>query len=433
MNNRNHAGRRDFIKKTSAAAFGSVFIHPLASNMISHDVSDKVIKVGLVGCGGRGAGALFEALTASPQVRVVAIGDTFDDMAKGVYTLLKQNFNKQCDVSPETCFVGFDAYQKVIALCDAVILATPPPFRPQHFEAAINANKHVFMEKPVAVDVPGFHKVMEIGKLADQKKLNVVVGLQFRYDIGNQKLVKKIEGGEIGDITSISTYYNVGAPKVIPPQPQQTEMEYQVRNWRYFTWLWGGQLAGQAIHQIDMMNWIMKDFPVKALGNGGRLIYNGRDNGDAYDHFFIEYEYENGVKMFSQSRNMNNCDDKMGWTMKGTKGMANERQELFDLSGKNFWRYRDRGDLGATQIEQNVFIESILNNTHINNTEYGAKSSLTTIMGRMAAETGKEITMQELLKSEESIVPSDMSWNSKTIKFPDENGNYPISKPGIGN
>ncbi|MEQ9439071.1 MAG: Gfo/Idh/MocA family oxidoreductase [Cyclobacteriaceae bacterium] len=431
MKNRSHSGRRGFMKKTSAAAFGSVFYHPLANNPVYFETSDEVIKIGLVGCGGRGTGALFEALTASPQVRVVAIGDTFDDMAKGVFTLLKQKFNKQCDVSPETCFVGFDAYEKVIALCDAVILATPPPFRPQHFEAAIHANKHVFMEKPVAVDVPGFHKVMEIGKLADQKKLNVVVGLQFRYDTSNLEMYKKIEEGEIGDITSISTYYNVGPPKVIPLQPQQTEMEYQVRNWRYFTWLWGGQLAGQAIHQIDMMNWVMKDYPIKALGNGGRLIYHGRDNGDAYDHFFIEYEYKNGVKMFSQSRNMNNCADRMGWTLKGTKGMANERQALYDLSGKNIWRYRGLDDLGATQIEQNVFIESILNNQHINNTEYGAKSTLTTIMGRMAAETGKEITMEELLKSEESIVPRDMSWDSKTLKFPDENGNYAISKPGF--
>lgn len=431
MKNSNKAGRRDFIKKTSVAAFGSVLYNPLSASPLVFGPEDKIIKIGLVGCGGRGAGALFEALTASPQVRVVAIGDTFEDMAKGVYTLLKQNFSKQCDVSPETCFVGFDAYQKVIEKCDAVILATPPPFRPQHFEAAINANKHVFMEKPVAVDVPGFNKIMEIGKLADEKNLTVVAGLQFRYDLGNRAMVEKIENGEIGDITSISTYYNVGAPKVIPLLPGYTEMQYQVRNWRYFTWLWGGQLAGQAIHQIDMMNWIMKDFPVKALGNGGRLIYNGRDNGDAYDHFFIEYEYANGVKMFSQSRNMNNCADKMGWTLKGTKGSANERQELQDLTGKSFWRYRDRGDLGATQIEQNVFIDAVLTGKHINNTEYVAKSSLTTIMGRMAAETGKEITMEALLASTESIVPTDLSWDSKTLNFPDANGNYAIVKPGI--
>ncbi|PKQ44414.1 Gfo/Idh/MocA family protein [Confluentibacter flavum] len=431
MKNISKSGRRSFIKKSSIAAFGSVLYNPLSNSSSEYNFEDKVIKIGLVGCGGRGTGALFEALSASTSVRVVAIGDTFDDNTNRVFSLLKQNFSKQCDVTTNTCFSGFDAYNKVIEFCDAIILATPPPFRPQHFEASIKAGKHVFMEKPLAVDVPGFIQIMEAGKLADQKKLNVVVGLQFRYEIGNQEMVKRIGNGEIGDITSISTYYNVGAPKVIPREPQQTEMEYQVRNWRYFTWLWGGQLAGQAIHQIDMMNWIMKDYPIKALGNGGRLVYNGQDNGDVYDHFFIEYEYKNGVKMYSQSRNMDHCSDKMGWSMNGTKGVANERQEFLDLSGNSYWRYRDNGDLGATQIEQNIFIESIIKGKHINNTEYGAKSTLTTIMGRLAAETGKEITMEALLESKISIVPTDISWESNTIKFPDKNGNYPIVKPGI--
>ncbi len=431
MKNRSKDGRRRFIKKSSAAAFGSVLFNTFSQNTYSHAFEKKVIKIGLVGCGGRGTGALFEALKASASVRVVAIADVFEDRTKSVFALLKQNFGDQCEVNDTSIFVGFDAYEKVIALSDAVILATPPPFRPQHFESSIKAGKHVFMEKPLAVDVPGFNRIMEIGKLADEKKISVVVGLQFRYDVANQEMVDRINRGEIGEITSISTYYNVGAPKVLPREAQQTEMEYQVRNWRYFTWLWGGQLAGQAIHQIDMMNWIMDDFPIKAMGNGGRLVYEGINNGDVYDHFFIEFEYANGIKMNSQSRNMNNCTDKMGWSIRGTKGIANEKQEFQDYGGKSYWRYRDLGDLGSTQIEQNVFIDSIHNDTPINNTEYAAKSTLTTIMGRLAAETGSEITMTDLLKSKESIVPKDMNWNSKSIKFPNENGNYKIKKPGI--
>jgi len=424
-------GRRDFIKKSSTMAIGGIFLGAISSPLYAFSAGTQVIKIGLVGCGGRGTGAIFEALKASPSVRVTAIADAFEDKATSALKQLRQNFKEQCDVTEETKFVGLDAYKNVIALCDVIILATPPPFRPAHFEASIKANKHVFMEKPLAVDVPGFNKIMEISKLADEKKLNVVVGLQFRYSKANQEMVKRIYDGEIGDIGSISTYYNVNIPIIIPREAKQTEMEYQVRNWRYFTWLWGSQLAGQSIHQIDVMNWVMDDYPVKALGNGGRLIYNGINQGNAYDHFFIEYEYANGVKMFSQCRNMSNCSDKMGWKIRGTKGIADERQMFSDFNGKSFWKYRSREDLGATQIEQNVFIESIINGNHINNTEYAAKSTLTTIMGRLAAETGQEITMEKLLKSKESIVPEDMSWNSKSVETPDKNGNYKIIKPGV--
>ena len=261
-------GRRNFIKKSTTAAFGGALLSTFPYNPYAYSSSDEIIKIGLVGCGGRGTGALFEALKASSNVRVVAIADAFEDKANNVLITLKRHFKEQCDVTTETTFVGFDAFEKVIELSDAVILATPPPFRPLHFEASIKASKHVFMEKPLAVDVPGFKKILEMGKLADKKRLSVVVGLQFRYDIGNKEMVSRINEGEIGEINAISTYYNVGVPKVLPREPQQTEMEFQVRNWRYFTWLWGGQLSGQAIHQIDMMNWIMGGFPVKALGNG---------------------------------------------------------------------------------------------------------------------------------------------------------------------
>ncbi len=430
MNKITNEGRRDFIKKSSTVALGGALIGSIPGQLHAYINEPQQIKIGLVGCGGRGRGALFEALKASPAVRVVAIADAFEDKVKRTLGLLEQNFKERCDVTKDTVFIGLDAYKKVIEMCDAVILATPPPFRPLHFETAIKADKHVFMEKPLAVDVPGFNKIMEIGKLADQKKLNVVVGLQFRYAKANQEMVKRIKEGQIGEITSISTYYNVGEPRIINREPGLTEMEYQVRNWRYFTWLWGGQLAGQAIHQIDVMNWIMDDFPVKALGNGGRQVFNADNQGNTYDHFFIEYEYKNGIKMYSQARNMNNCTNKSGWAVRGTKAVADERQRFIDFNNTTLWRYRSREDLAATQVEQNIFIESILKGTHINNTEYAAKSTLTVIMGRMAAETGKEIIMDELLKSKESIVPTDISWGSKTLNMPDKNGHYKIVKPG---
>lgn len=430
MDSKKLKGRRNFVKKSTSAALGGVLLSAFPNIAHAHLYSAETIRIGLVGCGGRGTGALFEALKASPSVRVVAIADAFKDKADAALELLEKNFKDQCDLTRETTFVGLDAFKNVINLCDAVILATPPPFRPQHFELCVKAGKHVFMEKPLAVDVAGFKKIMETGKLADEKKLNVVVGLQFRYDVGNRETVSRIHDGEIGNINTISTYYNVGTPKVHQRQHQQTEFEYQMRNWRYFNWLWGGQLAGQAIHQIDMMNWVMNDFPIKALGNGGRLVYEGVENGDAYDHFSIEFEYSNGVKMHSQCRNMNHCTNRMGWEIRGSKALANERNQFYDFNGKTIWRYRNPEDLGATQIEQNVFIESILKGNYINNTEYGAKSTLTTIMGRLAAETGQEITVEELLDSNETIVP-EMDWDTKSVKFPDDNGNYPIPKPGI--
>ncbi len=428
---KNKTGRRDFIKKSSTIAFGGAILNTFPSQLYANILGKEVLKVGLVGCGGRGSGAIFEALNTSPSVRVVAIADTFKDRVDKLHVRLEQNYKDQCDLTEATKFVGLNAYKKVIELSDAVLLVTPPPFRPAHFEETIKAGKHAFIEKPLAVDIPGFIKIIEIGELAKKKKLNVVVGLQLRYSPRVNEMVERINNGEIGEITSINTYYNVGAPRIIPREPLQTEMEYQIRNWRYFTWLWGGQLAGQAIHQIDVINMLMNDFPTKAIGNGGRQVFKGVNQGNTYDHFFIEYEYEKGIQMHSQCRNMNNCANRMGWEIRGTKGIANNKFQFKDYDKNIFWNYRKRDDIGASQIAQSKFIDSILNGTYINNTEYGAKSTLTTIMGRMTAETGQEITMEEILKSEESIVPQDISWGSKSVQTPDKVGNYKNIKPGV--
>jgi myo-inositol 2-dehydrogenase/D-chiro-inositol 1-dehydrogenase len=256
MNNRIKNGRRDFVKKSSIALMGSSLIHPYASSKKNKDK----LRVGIVGCGDRGAGAIVNALAVSDAFELVAMGDTFRDRLDKCYeSVLPYDKNGQIKVEEKNKFVGFDAYEKVIEQSDVVFLVTPAPFRPAHFEAAIQAGKHVFMEKPVAVDVPGYKSIMETSKLADEKKLNVVVGLQMRYKKSFQELINRIRQDEIGRVVSIDVYFNVGAPVIHPRQPGQTEMEYQLRNWRYFTWLWGGQLAGQTIHQIDVMNWLMQD------------------------------------------------------------------------------------------------------------------------------------------------------------------------------
>ncbi len=430
MNEVLKTGRREFLKKGSAAIAGSTVLATLPTHLGAYVQGSDQIKIGLIGCGGRGAGAAVQALNASKAVKLVAMGDTFKDRLDSSYMAILDNVEAgQVDVPETNKFVGLDAYQKVIALSDAVLLATPPPFRPIHFEAAVQADKHIFMEKPLAVDVPGYHKIMEVAKLADQKKLTVVVGLQNRYDTGYQELLKKIQGGTIGDIVSIDVYYNVGAPTIHPRVAGQTEMEYQIRNWRYFTWLWGGQLAGQTIHQIDVMNWMMQDFPVHARGLGGRQVFSGPNQGNTYDHHYVEFEYADGTKMHVQSRNIDNCWNKMGFQIQGSSGSADEKYRIYDTSNKIVWRHNDRDDPNPYQVEHEVFFHSILNETPRNDTEWGANSTLTAIMGRMAMHSGQ--VMNEVLKSQRSLLPKQFAWDAQMPDMPDENGNYAIPKPGV--
>jgi myo-inositol 2-dehydrogenase / D-chiro-inositol 1-dehydrogenase len=429
MQNRFTNSRRSFLKTGAASVVGGALFESLPLGAYAQ--SNKIIRVGLVGCGGRGTGAAFEALQASKSMKLVAMGDAFQDMLNGSYAKLAGQFKDQVDVPEKRKFTGLDAYEKVIAECDAVILATPPPFRPAHFEEAIRANKHVFMEKPLAVDVPGYRKIIEVGKTAEAKKLNVVVGLQNRYDTSYAAMIEKIRGGMIGDIVSVDVYYNVGAPLVHPRLATQTELEYQLRNWRYFGWLWGGQLAGQAIHQIDVINWLMQDYPTFASGIGGRQLFSGPNQGNTFDHQYVEYIYPNGVRMHVQCRNMNNCGVRQGFYIRGTKGYADERSRIFGLDNKIAWRFRDGDEeFASTQLEQNVFYNALANGPYVNNTDYGAKSTLTTIMGRMATHSGQDIKLEEVLASNLSIVPEKLTWDAKMPDQPDASGNYEIPVPG---
>lgn len=424
--------RRTFLKNTSkTVAAGMVFSHlPVFSNV--NVLDQEKIKLGLVGCGGRGTGAIFQALTASKSVQLVAMGDVFQHELDNSFQRVTKDFAAQVDVPRERQFLGLEAYKNVIDACDAVILATPPGFRPDHFEYAIASGKHVFMEKPLAVDSPGYRKIIEVGELATEKKLNVVVGLQSRHEIGLNEMVKKIHAGEIGDILSMDVYYNVGKATVYPRKPNQTELEYQISNWHYFNWLWGGQLAGQTIHQIDVMNWVKKDFPIKANGMGGRAMLEGPDHGEIFDHHYVEFEYQDGIKLHVQCRQMDNCANRMGFNIQGSKARVDERLQIIDNNGKVIWRYRDKDDPTGSQIEQDVFVGSILGNKpYVNNTKYGAESTMTTIFGRMAIESGQTIDLAKAKASNLSIVPQEFSWDMKMQNAPLEDGNYIVPKPGI--
>ena len=412
-------------------AAGMVFSHlPVFSNF--NVAGQQQIKLGLVGCGGRGTGAVFQALTASKAVQLVAMGDVFQHELDASFQQVNKNFSDQVDIPLERQFLGLEAFKNVIETCDAVILATPPGFRPEHFEYAINAGKHVFMEKPLAVDAPGYRKVVSVGKLATEKQLNVVVGLQFRYEKGLGELVSKIREGAIGDLLSTAVYYNVGKATVHSRKPNQTELEYQISNWHYFNWLWGGQLAGQAIHQIDVVNWIKNSFPIKATGMGGRAMLNGPDHGEIFDHHYVEMEYADRTKLHIQCRQMDNCSNRMGFNVQGTKGMVDERLQIFNAEGDLIWRYRDKDDVSGSQIEQDVFIGAVLGNSaYVNNTEYGAESTMTTIMGRMAVESGLIIDLDKAKASNLSIVPDQLSWDMKMPNAPLADGDYRIPNPGI--
>jgi predicted dehydrogenase len=432
MEKKGHNSRRNFVKTTSKTVAAGMFLSHLPVFSSAHVLGQEKVKLGLVGCGGRGTGAIFQALKASKSVKLVAMGEVFQHELDTSFLSVSKNFPNQVDVPKERQFLGLDAYKNVVAECDAVILATPPGFRPEHFEHAINSGKHVFMEKPVAVDGPGYRKIKAAGEIAEKKKLNVVVGLQSRYEIGLNEMVDKIHQGEIGDVLSTAVYYNVGKATVHPRKPHQTELEYQISNWHYFNWLWGGQLAGQAIHQIDVINWIKQDYPIKASGMGGRALLEGPDHGEIFDHHYAEFEYADGSKLHVQCRQMDNCANRTGFNVQGSKARADERLQFFDAHGNSMWRYRGKDDPSSSQIEQDVFIGAVMGTRpYVNTSIYGAESSMTTIMGRMAIESGEIIELDMAKASDLRIVPELLSWDMKMPNAPLANGNYAVPKPGI--
>jgi predicted dehydrogenase len=391
-----------------------------------------VIKVGLVGCGGRGTGAAAQALTAAPNIHLVAMADVFEDqITKSYQNLLRiDEIKDQVQVPDENKFASFEGYKHVIEASDVVLLCTPPAFRPEHFEECVKMGKHSFVEKPVASDAPGLRKVLEAGKIAEEKKLKVVVGLQNRYDPGYQEMVQQIQSGKIGQLLSSTCYYMKGQYKVIPRSEVNTELEFQVKNYHYFNWLWAGGPAGLNIHNTDIVNWVKGDYPVQAQGMGGRAAVSGPDTGDVFDNFYIEYTYADGVKIHSQVRVTNNVYNKNGAFFLGTEGTANLREGIKDLKGNKVWRYRNKENPNPYQIEHDKLFEAIMKDLPLNDTEFGAKSTMVAIMGRMASHSGKLITWDEAFNSDRILVPENLRADSVAPILPDENGIYPYPIPG---
>ena len=426
--------RRSFVKSTALTS-GVLLSSTFSLEAMANSSNNKKLKLALVGCGGRGTGAVVQALRADKDVELVAMADAFEDRLESSLKAISEELEGEISVrvKEKNRHTGFNSYQKAIDMADVVILATPPGFRPLHFKYAIDNDKHVFMEKPVATDAHGVRQVLESAKIAKRKKLNVVVGLQRRYQNSYNSTLKLINNGEIGKIVSGQVYWNSAGVWVRKRAKGQTEMEYQMRNWYYFNWLCGDHILEQHIHNIDVANWFIGEYPNSASGMGGREVRNGIDHGEIFDHHFVEFKYPSGAIISSQCRHQPGTKYDVSEAFQGTKAnvvTSGDYCKIIDHNGNDMFKHDPSNDISPYQIEHDRLFESIRSGGVINNAEYGAKSTLTAIMGRMATYTGKEITWEQALNSQQVLVPNDLSWNSTPPTLPDSNGRYSIPKPG---
>lgn len=424
------ASRREFLKATAAAGVAASSF--LASNVHAAGASET-IRVGLIGCGsprgGRGRGAAEQCLNAGKEVKLVAMADAFKDHLDFTRDYLKKRFPaEKVDVPEDRCFVGLDAFKKVCEMkeVDLVLLAAPPGFRPAHIQAAVAAGKHIFAEKPIAVDAPGVRAVLKACQEAKQKNLSIVSGLCWRYDFGMRATFDHIHQGGIGDILAMQCTYNTGGLWHIPRTNKDwSDVEWQMRNWLYFTWLSGDHNVEQHIHSLDKMAWAMKDqTPIKAVGLGGRQVRTGDEFGHIFDHHSVVYEYANGVKLFSNCRQQNNTSGDVSDHIFGTRGVCDVFRH--SVKGEKPWKWtasKDVKDPGMYQNEHNELIASIKNSKPINNGEYMSHSTLLAIMGRMATYTGQSITWDKAMNSQEVLMPEKVEFGTKEVP--------PVAKPGV--
>jgi predicted dehydrogenase len=404
--------RREFLKTTTAAAGAAL----AAEWGGAHAAGSDGLRVGLIGCGGRGTGAASQALRADKAVTLYAMADAFADRLEKSLAILQKDEDVagKIDVPPERRFVGFDAYQQVIACCDVVLLCTPPGFRPLHLKAAVAAGKHIFAEKPVAVDAPGVRSVLATVEEARRKGLSLVSGLCLRYDNGFRETVRRVHDGAVGDVLALQANDYRGTIWVHPRRQDWTDMEWQMRNWYYFTWLCGDFNVEQHVHFLDVCAWVMKNqYPAKAVGLGGRQVRTGPEYGHIFDHFSVVYEYAGGAKLFANCRQQAGCKSDMSAHMMGTKGtaqLAERKRGLIVRSGGGEWRFTGPKN-EMYQTEHDELFASIRAGKPINNGDYMARSTLLAIMGRMACYTGQVITWDMALNSKEDLTPPKYAWD----------------------
>lgn len=441
--NRHPFTRRQFLTTSTLAVAGAAVAQFPFVHVAQGAASNMEIKIGLIGCGGRGTGAVLNAMGAAtkviypsagyhtedaasgakierPNIKVVALADLFEDRLDACKTqLAKVGVN----IPKDRCFVGFDAYKQLVALSDVnyVILATPPHFRPAQLKAAIEAGKHVFMEKPVAVDVPGVKMVMEAAQLATQKNLGIAAGTQRRHQKGYIETIKRLRDGAIGEMIYARCYWNGGEIWVVERQPGWSDLEWQLRNWNYFTWLGGDHYVEQHVHNLDIMNWVLGAHPIRAVAAvGGRQVRTAAVNGHVYDHFAVEYEYPNGVRMFSQARQTDNTDSLVEEAVVGTLGSSNCKSFIKVNKGSG-WRFEDE-ETNPYEQEHLDLIASINAGKPINDAPAIAEATMTGILGREAAYSGRAIKWDDAMKSTTRLGPEKYEFGPYPVP--------PVAMPG---
>jgi predicted dehydrogenase len=425
MTEKKRESRRNFLKSSSTAVAGAALATGLNHQVarMAHAASSDEIKIALIGCGGRGNGAAKNNLDSCENTKIVAVADAFQDKAEGAA--------KRLGVSADKTFWGLDAYRKAIdSGVDMVILATPPGFRPLHYSAAIEAGKHVFMEKPCCVDAPGYRLLLESNEKADQKGLKVGVGLQRRHDAGYVNGIAKIHDGKYGDLVLLQAYWNGGGIWWRSPQDGWSEMQKQCNNWYHFTWLSGDNICEQHIHNLDVCNWAKDAHPVEANGMGGAETRKKDNPGGTqiFDHHFVEFTYPDGSKMYSQCRHAKGCFNRVSEYAFGTKGHGGmgDSGEITDRNGVPF-NFKSPYDQ-----EHFALLEAIRNDAPFNEGHFGATSSFTAVLGRMATYSGKIVKWDEAVAKGRDLAPglADYGWDTTPPVVPDENGMYPIAVPG---
>jgi predicted dehydrogenase len=439
------ASRRGFLKQSSIglAAAATAAHPPLVHAGSGPGASVSDVKIGLIGCGGRGTGAALDALGAATKViypsegyhtedvaqgakvehkniKVIALADLFDDrLDRSRAELAKLGI----EIARGRCFTGFDAYKQLLEVSEInyVILATPPHFRPIHLKAAIEAGKHAFIEKPAAVDVPGVHLVIEAGELARKKNLGIAAGTQRRHQKSYQETIRRVRDGAIGEILYAKAYWNGGQIWVVDRESPWSDLEWQIRNWNYFTWLGGDHIVEQHVHNLDVMNWVLGTHPIRAVsGLGGRQVRHGDRQGHIYDHFAVEFEYPGGIAVFSQCRQIDGCRNIVGEEVIGTNGRSNCADRI-EVKGGERWRFRGPSP-SPYQQEHRDLIASILAGNPINEARTIAESTLTGILGREATYSGQAITWDEVIRSRTHLGPAEYKFGPYPIP--------PVAMPG---
>jgi myo-inositol 2-dehydrogenase / D-chiro-inositol 1-dehydrogenase len=434
MSKQTHS-RREFLKTSTAAAVGATVAAHFTSLPRAYAAGSDEIRIGLIGCGGRGTGAVINALEAAPGVKLIAMADAFrdrlEDSRKNVTKTLEKaaegvRLTDKIDLPEDRCYTGLDAYQKLLALSEVnyVILATPPGFRPTHLEAAVTAGKNIFTEKPVAVDGPGIRSVLSTYEKSLAKRLAIGAGTQRRHQTGYLETMKLIRDGRIGEIVAARCYWNQGGLWKKDRQSGWSDLEWQLRNWLYFTWLSGDHIVEQHVHNLDVVNWAMNAHPVSALGMGGRQARTDASYGHIFDHFAIDYEYESGAHLMSMCRQQDGTDKNVSEALTGTKGSCiTQASQRYVIKAAEPWQYPREKDNEPYLQEHVDLIASIRSGKPNNELKNVAESTLTAIMGRVSAYTGKVVTWDQALNAAESLVPPKLEWGP--LPTP------PVAVPGL--